>query len=179
MHTAALKIREFARPVSRTSRTGHPLVQHLQHLLASSVVLFLNYTHYSWGVTGCSSAQMNDIIVEFAQALKASFDEIAARLRIIGQDPIVTLDKITHLSYVKQSANGMTDLEMLVEAEANTILMIARIRRAILTAAELGDPGSSDLLTRCLRLHEKHEWILRQLLLNSREAEPATIVASS
>jgi starvation-inducible DNA-binding protein len=179
MHTAALKIREFARPVSRTSRTGHPLVQHLQHLLASSVVLFLNYKHYSWGITGCSSVQMNEIIIEFGQALKASFDEIAGRLRIIGQDPIVTLDKITHLSYVKQSANGMTDLEMLAEAEANTAVMIARIRRAIRAAVEVGDQGSSDLLTKCLRLHERHEWIIRQLLLNSREAEPAALGASS
>jgi DNA-binding ferritin-like protein len=179
MNTAAHKSPALARPVNHTPRTGHSLVQHLQHLLASSVVLFLNYKHYSWATRGLSSIETDDIITGFAQAVKISFDEIAARLRIIGQDPIVTLDKITHLSYVKQSSNGMTDLEMLVEAEANTIVMIAKTRRAIQAAVE--DPGSAELLAKCLRLHQKHEWIIRQLLLNSRMAEPgpAGVVGNS
>jgi starvation-inducible DNA-binding protein len=164
------EVQETARAISQTNRAEHPLVQHFQHLLASSVVLFLNYKQYSWGANGISFLQIHDVFAGFAESVKKSFDEIAERLRMIGQDPIVTLDEIGHLSHVKQSTTGSTDLQMLGEADANAILLIERIRKAIQVATESGDPGSAHLLAGCLRLHEKHEWILRQLLKGSQNS---------
>jgi starvation-inducible DNA-binding protein len=158
------EVQETARAISDTNYAEHPLVQDLQHLLASSVVLFLNYKQYSWCATGPTFQQVHDVFAGFAEAVKTSFDQIAERLRMIGQDPIVNLDQIAYLSRVKQSAMGLTDEAMLGEADANAILMIESIRRAIRVSRDSEDPGTADLLAECLRVHERHEWILRQFL---------------
>ena len=38
------------------------------------------------------------------------------------------------------------------------------MRRAVSVADEQDDPGTADLFTRAVQIHEKHEWFLRELL---------------
>jgi starvation-inducible DNA-binding protein len=53
---------------------------------------------------------------------------------------------------------------MIEEADANLLLVIREMRAAVGAATERGDPGSADVFTRFVQIHEKHEWWLRQLL---------------
>jgi starvation-inducible DNA-binding protein len=42
--------------------------------------------------------------------------------------------------------------------------VIREMRAAVGAATEREDPGSADVFTRFVQIHEKHEWWLRQLL---------------
>jgi starvation-inducible DNA-binding protein len=46
----------------------------------------------------------------------------------------------------------------------NLRVVIKDMREAAPVADENDDPGTVDLISKTVRIHEKHEWFLRQLL---------------
>ena len=54
--------------------------------------------------------------------------------------------------------------EMIEEADANLLVVIKDFRDAARIADDSNDPGSVDLFSRVVQIHEKHEWFLRQVL---------------
>jgi starvation-inducible DNA-binding protein len=96
--------------------------------------------------------------------LKTS-DELAERIRMIGQDvEAVQLKQMQEMASVHSAAAGQTVREMLEEADANLLVVIKEFREASKAADQNDDPGTVDLLGKIVRMHEKHEWFLRQVL---------------
>lgn len=54
--------------------------------------------------------------------------------------------------------------EVIEEADANLLVVIKDMRDAARIADENNDPGTVDLFSRIVQIHEKHEWFLRQVL---------------
>jgi starvation-inducible DNA-binding protein len=54
--------------------------------------------------------------------------------------------------------------EMVEEADQNLLTVIAEMRAAVRVADEQDDPGTVDLFSRHVQIHEKHEWWLRDIL---------------
>jgi starvation-inducible DNA-binding protein len=52
---------------------------------------------------------------------------------------------------------------MVEEADRNVLLVIQEMRRAARLADEHDDPGTVDLFSRSVQIHEKHEWWLRDI----------------
>jgi DNA-binding ferritin-like protein len=154
--------------ISRTNDSSNPVVLHLQRQLANGVVLFLNYKTCAWQACGLSFFGLRESFVEMAEDTKGAFDRIAERLRMIGQDPDVGLEALSQSTSVKQSITSSSYDELLTNAGENLILVIQELRKAVRALAFEGeDPGSVQLLTEVLRLHERHEWIVRQLAKRS------------
>jgi starvation-inducible DNA-binding protein len=65
---------------------------------------------------------------------------------------------------VEVAALGLTMREMIEQADRNAVRVIREMREAVRVADEEDDPGSADLLTRTVQIHEKHEWFLRDVL---------------
>ena len=54
--------------------------------------------------------------------------------------------------------------EMVEEADRQLLVVISEIRRGARIADEHDDPGTVDLFSRTVQIHEKHEWWLRDIL---------------
>ena len=54
--------------------------------------------------------------------------------------------------------------EMVEEADRNLLIVIKEMRDAVRIADEHGDPGTVDLLSKFVQIHEKHEWWARDIL---------------
>jgi starvation-inducible DNA-binding protein len=54
--------------------------------------------------------------------------------------------------------------EMIEEADANLLVVIKDMREAANAADENNDPGTVDLFSKIVQIHEKHEWFLRDIL---------------
>ena len=50
------------------------------------------------------------------------------------------------------------------EADAHAITVIREMREAVRAADEAGDPGTADVFSRFVQIHERHEWWLRDIL---------------
>lgn len=154
---------ETVKEISRENEQSNPVVQHLQRQLANAFVLYSNYKHYHWYTYGPLFRDLHKLFDKLAEEVLATSDEFAERIRMIGQDPVTGLRRYQDSAAV-QSASGRDMREMVEEADANLMGVIRDMREAYRVAEQQNDPGTADLFTKVVQIHEKHEWFLRQLL---------------
>ena len=144
----------------------HPqqLGLHLQRQLANAFLLYANYKRYHWQSFGPLFRDLHRLFDELAKEVQATLDDLAERVRMIGQDPIATPAEVMEAASVKPARLGHSMREMAEEANAHVVRVIREMREAVEAAEQAGDPGTVDLFSRFVQIHEKHEWFLRDLL---------------
>jgi starvation-inducible DNA-binding protein len=151
--------------VSQENRQDHPVVQHLQREVANAFVLYANYKHYHWQTFGPLFRELHLLFDEFAEHALGTIDEMAERVRMIGQDlQSVQLTQYQQNATIQSAQAGQSMREMVEEADANLLIVIKGMRQAAKAAEENEDPGTVDLFCKTVQIHEKDEWFLRQLL---------------
>ena len=156
---------KLVREVSQENREDHPVVKHLQREVANAFVLFANYKHYHWQTYGPMFRDLHLMFDEFAEHALGSIDQIAERVRMIGQDlQSVQLKDFQQTATVQSAGAGQSMREMIEEADANLMVIIKDMRDAAKAAEDNNDPGTVDLFSKLVQLHEKDEWFLRQVL---------------
>jgi starvation-inducible DNA-binding protein len=154
----------IAEEISRENTPDNPVVEHLQRQVANALVLYLNYKHYHWQTYGPMFRDLHLLFDELAQAVLETLDEFAERVRMIGQDPVASPQEMLTTASVKVAARGQTMRQMIQEADINLLIVIKEIRTAARAADEHDDPGTVDLFSKFVQIHEKHEWWLRDIL---------------
>jgi starvation-inducible DNA-binding protein len=150
--------------ITRENQKNSPVVEHLQTQVANAIVLYTNYKHYHWQTFGPLFRDLHKLFDTLATEVLATSDELAERVRMIGQDPPAGLREIQERCSVKPTAKAKTMREMVEEANANTMIVIKEMRDAAREADDHDDPGTTDLFAKSVQIHEKHEWFLRQIL---------------
>jgi starvation-inducible DNA-binding protein len=150
--------------ISKENTETSDVVEHLQTQVANAFVLYSNYKHYHWQTFGPLFRDLHLLFDEFATAVLATIDDFAERLRMIGQDPIFRPEDVERTATVKVSGDAATMREMIEEANGNLLIVIAEMRTAARVADDHDDPGTVDLFSKHVQIHEKHEWFLRDIL---------------
>lgn len=159
--------REIATAIDELSRENtpeSPVVQDLRRQTANAFVLYANYKHYHWQTYGPHFRDLHKLFDEFAKEVLETLDLLAERVRMIGQDPPAHPLEMTDLATVGPAAPGSTMREMVEEADRNAIIVVREMRHAAGVADDHGDPGTVDLFSKLVQVHEKHEWWLRDML---------------
>jgi starvation-inducible DNA-binding protein len=155
----------LAKDVSQENREDHPVVQHLQRQVANALVLYANYKHYHWQTFGPLFRDLHLMFDELAKDVLDTADEFAERVRMIGQDvQTVQLRQMQEAASVQSASASQSMREAIEEADANLLVVIKEMREAAKAADESNDPGTVDLFSRVVQIHEKHEWFLRDIL---------------
>jgi starvation-inducible DNA-binding protein len=155
---------QLAEEISRENAPDSPVVEHLQRQVANALVLYLNYKHYHWQTYGPMFRDLHRLFDEFAEAVLETIDEFAERVRMIGQDPVASPQEMLTTASVKVAGRDQTMREMIKEADDNLLIVIKEMRAGARAADEADDPGTVDLFSRYVQVHEKHEWWLRDIL---------------
>jgi starvation-inducible DNA-binding protein len=154
----------LAQDLSKQNQPYDAVVMQLQRQLANAHILHLNYKHYHWHTYGPLFRDLHLLFDEFAEAVHATTDKLAERIRMIGQDPIFHPHDIVETASVKVATPKGSMRDMIIEADANLLGVIKELRAAVRLAEEEDDPGTADLLSGVVQIHEKHEWWLRDML---------------
>ena len=151
--------------ISKENQPRNPVVMQLQRQVANAYILYTNYKHYHWNTYGPLFRDLHLLFDEFATAVLKTADEFAERVRMIGQDPIFSPTDIVQSASVKPAdpANS-TMRDMITEADRHLLVVIKEMREGVRAADAEDDPGTADLFTRAVQIHEKHEWWLRDKL---------------
>jgi starvation-inducible DNA-binding protein len=160
----AVSQRNAGEQISKDNKPTSDVVEHLQRQLANAFVLYANYKHYHWQTFGPLFRDLHLLFDEFATAVLATIDDFAERLRMIGQDPVFRPDEVERQASVTVSGDVGTMREMVAEADENLLTVIREMREAARVADDHDDPGTVDLFSRHVQIHEKHEWWLRDML---------------
>lgn len=155
---------KLSEDISKENKPTSDVVEHLQRQVANAFVLYSNYKHYHWQTFGPLFRDLHLLFDEFATAVLATVDDFAERVRMIGQDPVFRPDEIENIATVQVSREASTMREMIEEANSNLLVVIKEMRAAARVADEHDDPGTVDLFSRHVQIHEKHEWFLRDIL---------------
>jgi starvation-inducible DNA-binding protein len=155
----------LVKETSQENNASHPVVQHLQRQVANAFVLYANYKHYHWQTFGPLFRDLHLMFDEFAEHTLATVDEMAERVRMIGQDiGSVQLKDFQKAANIQSSQGGQSMREMIEEADANLLIVIKDMREAAKVAEDANDPGTVDLFSKVVQIHEKNEWFLREIL---------------
>jgi starvation-inducible DNA-binding protein len=150
--------------LTRENTPESPVVQALRRQAANAFVLYANYKHYHWQTYGPLFRDLHKLFDKFAEEVLSTLDEFAERVRMIGQDPPAHLLEAADLASVAQAAPETNMRGMIEEANRNALLVVSEMRRAARLADDHDDPGTADLFSRSVQIHEKQEWWLRDLL---------------
>ena len=155
----------LVKEVAQENRENHPVVQHLQREVANAFVLYANYKHYHWQTFGPLFRDLHLMFDDFAARALGTIDEMAERIRMIGQDvQCVQLKQFQQAATIQSSEAGQNMREMLEEADANLLLVIRDMREGAKLADQSNDPGTVDLFSKIVQIHERDEWFIREAL---------------
>jgi starvation-inducible DNA-binding protein len=142
------------------------VIEHLNLELATAFVLALNAKRYHWTVAGPHFRDYHLRFEDLYTAADGTVDELAERIRMLGGAPIHTPAQIEAHTKAAVSHPGtrMDPEAMLKEALANEEATIILMHEGIELANGKGDPGTADLLTRFVQVHQKEAWFLREML---------------
>jgi starvation-inducible DNA-binding protein len=154
---AAEKLNEHNKP-------NDAIVASLQKQVANAFILYLNYKHYHWQTFGPLFRDLHRLFDEFAEEVYGTIDELAERVRMIGQNPVSRIEEFLQTASISSAAQSNDMREMIREANQNSLKIIKEMREAVRIADDNDDPGTADVFTRFVQIHEKHEWWLRDIL---------------
>ena len=152
------------REISRENTPDSAVVQSLQRQVGNAFVLYSNYKHYHWQTYGPLFRDLHLLFDELAKGVLEGVDEFAERIRMIGQDPIFAPQEVLAYASVKVAQPGLTLRQMIEEAKQNLAVVIKEMRDGAREAEAADDPGTVDLFSRTVQVHEKYEWWLRDIL---------------
>jgi starvation-inducible DNA-binding protein len=152
--------------VSAENTPASPVVDVLRRQVANAVVLYSNYKQYHWRTYGPFFRDYHKLFDKFAGEVLTSVDELAERVRMIGQDPPASLSEMLAVASVGSAVPGSSMREMVEEADRHALIVIAEFREAARIADDHHDPGTVDICSKLVQIHEKQEWWLRDILRN-------------
>lgn len=140
------------------------IAQNLSMLLADTYVLYVKTQNFHWNVVDIRFYSLHLFLEKEYKKLNKAIDEIAERIRKLGERSPGSLQQFLNITSLKESDEDLTADEMLLELLKDHETICCFLRERIALAAKLGDEGTSDLLIQRLHAHEKSAWMLRSQL---------------
>ena len=141
--------------------TRQTAVDILNAQLADSLDLHSHIKHAHWNVKGVHFRSLHLLFDEAAENLEGHIDTIAERVASLGGYAPGTLRMGAAASrlpeYPEDAIEGMDHVEALSERYG---ILSKSTREAIDTTDEIGDPGTSDMLTDVVRDLDKYLWFI-------------------
>jgi starvation-inducible DNA-binding protein len=136
----------------------------LNKVLADSYALYLKTHGYHWNVRGPNFQSLHVLLEGQYQDEWAALDDIAERIRALGELAPQGYAAFGNLSSIKDGDPEQDWEGMFNELKTDNETVIATLRAAFPAADEAGDEATADLLTQRLTAHEKHAWMIRSTL---------------
>jgi starvation-inducible DNA-binding protein len=142
------------------------LIDHLNQELATAWIIGFNAKRYHWMVSGPHFRDYHLRFDDLHAAVEDTIDELGERVRMLGGTPIHTPSQMEQQSAVKASdpKKKLSPSAMLQEALDAEQVVIKLMHAGIEQAGREDDPGTADLLTRFVQIHQKEAWFLREML---------------
>jgi starvation-inducible DNA-binding protein len=133
----------------------------LNQTVAETVVTTMLAQNYHWNVTGMSFGPLHALFQEIYEDHFVGQDDLAERIRAIGQTAEGKLAVHLERSKVEEGDENASDVDMirhLMEAQETIGATLAGLSEV---AARHGDVRTEDLAIERGRIHDKFAWMLR------------------
>lgn len=135
-------------------------VDQLKQLLADTYTLYLKTQNYHWNVSGPAFYSLHALFEQQYTDLAAAVDEIAERIRALGERAPGSFAEFSSLASLKEAKGKVDAAGMVKDLHADQQAMAKRLKKMLSVAEKEGDTTTADLLTGRLAVHEKNAWML-------------------
>ncbi len=133
--------------------------------LADEYVLYTKIRNYHWNVTGPHFSEYHKLFADQYGALDGDIDEIAERIRSLGEKTPATLAEFLKASSIEEHPGTYPDAQtMASNLVSDNEAIIRSLRAGVESCVKYNDVGTADFLTGLLEKHEKTAWMLRSIL---------------
>ena len=139
------------------------IAQYLNRLLADSYTLYLQTHNFHWNVTGPQFRELHLMFEEHYTELAVAVDDIAERIRTLGEVAPGTYKAFAKLSSIEEVDGVPSANEMVKILTQGHEQVVRTCREALAPAQEAGDESSVALISDRMRIHEKTAWMLRAM----------------
>lgn len=140
------------------------IAEGLSRLLADSYLLFLKTHNYHWNVTGPMFQALHTMFEEQYTELFTAVDEIAERIRSLGEFAPGSFQDFQKISQIKEETSHPNAEQMIKNLVLGQEAVTKTAREIIKIADDAHDEPTVDLLTQRMQIHEKNAWMLRSLI---------------
>lgn len=161
--TEALKIMPTTDDVSTGVRDTATIANGLSDVLADTYRLIFKTHAYHWNVEGPLFYSVHKLTEEQYENMFSAADDLAERMRALGEFAPMKLDTIMARSRVKDGHDGMTAQQMVEDLAADHELIAHRLHALVELVGGRNDPVTEDLATARSAFHEQAAWMLRAL----------------
>lgn len=131
--------------------------------LAGSYVLYHKTHSFHWNVTGPMFISIHELTEGQYQDLASAIDDIAERIRSLGQPAPQGLSTYLEMSSISDSDGIPTAGDMLHQLAADHLTLADEFRNISEAADEVRDVFTADMAVARVGTHEKAAWMLTAL----------------
>lgn len=136
----------------------------LGKLLADEYILYTKTRNYHWNVVGPHFNDLHKFFESQYEAIDSDIDEIAERIRSLGEKTPATLVEFVKNATIKEHPELPSADKMVSNLISDHEDLIRVLREAVSTCEQNNDAGTADFLTGLMEKHEKTAWMLRSVL---------------
>lgn len=140
------------------------IAEGLSRVLADSYTLYLKTHNYHWNVEGPLFNTLHTMFEEQYTELATAVDEIAERIRALGEPAPGSYKAFAALSSIEEQEGMPRAEDMIRDLVAGQEAVVRTARSVFPAAEEAHDEPTADLLTQRMQVHEKNAWMLRSML---------------
>lgn len=135
-------------------KNSNAVAKQLHQFLSDSYATLVLTQNFHWNVEGEQFYGLHKLTEDFYNEQFAAIDEIAERIRALGEKVATSLDIFNKESKIKHKAT----IEGLIAAQEE---MVQSAQDLIDVAGDNEDKGSEDLGVRRIQVHQKNAWMLK------------------
>lgn len=136
----------------------------LARVLADTYTIYLKTQNYHWNVKGPLFHTLHAMFEEQYTELAMAIDEIAERIRAIGQPAPGSFSEFAGLAKVQEETGEPSAEQMISNLIADQAAVVQTCKDIFPIVQQSDDEPTADLLIRRMQTHEKTAWMLKSLV---------------
>jgi len=142
----------------------------LSRVLADTYTLYFKTHAFHWNVKGPWFYCLHKLFEDQYREMWGAVDDIAERIRALGQIAPASQAQLARLSSVQEQAEAPQSDAMVRELTEGHETVVATIRTVLATAQDAKDEATAGILATRLEIHEKAAWMLASLAESAAES---------
>ena len=153
-----------ADPTLKNENHNVEIANGLSRVLADSYSIYLKTQNYHWNVRGPLFHTLHAMFEEQYTELALAIDEIAERIRAVGQPAPGSFSEFTRLAKVEEETEAPSAEQMISNLIADQAAVVQTCKDIFPIVQQSADEPTADLLIRRMQIHEKTAWMLKSLV---------------
>ncbi len=164
IHTLKSADPTFSRKTGIDANDRTAIAEKLGVVLADSYMLFIKTQGVHWNVTGPAFVGVHKLTEEQYENLYEAIDEIAERIRALGEKAPASYSKYGALSSIKDEDEPKSVHDMLAMLISDHEKVVTSMRDAVEWCEDKNDYVTADMMIARMAWHEEAIWMLSSLI---------------